>query len=89
MLTVTDAAAEHLSEMLEEAKAPDDTAIRFVPGKAGLEMKLDKPIPADTTFDHDGRTVLMVSQKVAERLGEQTLDVEPAPDGKGKLLKLQ
>jgi Fe-S cluster assembly iron-binding protein IscA len=81
MLTVTDAAAEHLNELLDQADAPQEAGVRFVPGDKGVNLKLDHPSEADTTFDHNGRTVLMLDNRLSKALAGRTLDVKDTDKG--------
>ena len=75
MLTITDGASAFLSRILEEAKAPDEAAARFVVGPEGLSLQLDESREGDQTFEHDGSTVLLLDSAVADLLADKTLDV--------------
>ncbi len=46
-----------------------------------LALKLDKVRPDDATFDHGGRTVLVVNEQISELLADKTLDVEDTDEG--------
>jgi Fe-S cluster assembly iron-binding protein IscA len=81
MLTVTDAAAEHLSGLLDQAEAPEDVAVRFVLSEEGLGLELDNERPGDATFNHETRTVLVVDEMVNALLDNRTLDVESGDEG--------
>jgi len=78
MLTVTDAAKTHLAQILDEHKLPADVAVRFVVEGQGITLKQDNKRPGDATFQHEGRTVLLLDSKVSELLTEDTLDVDGA-----------
>jgi Fe-S cluster assembly iron-binding protein IscA len=82
MLTLTEAAGEHLTQVLDNSKAPEQIAVRLVAGENGLAMAADQPKPEDTTFDHNGRTVLVLDQQVAQALDARTLDVEETDKGR-------
>jgi len=82
MFTVTAAAEEHLAGVLREANAPDDVAVRLVSERGQLQLRADSAQPEDTTFEHDGRTVLLVDQQVNELLDGHTLGVEEGDDGR-------
>lgn len=86
MLTVTDSAGDHLVGLLENANAPDDAAVRLVMAEGGLGMRADKPRPEDITFEHDGRTVLVAAQDVADALDGRTLDTTKTDKGTGLTL---
>ena len=81
MFQVTPAAEAHLAGMLAEASAPEDTAVRLVNEEDRLRLEADNPQPQDTTFEHDGRTVLVVDPRVAELLDGHTLGVEEGDEG--------
>lgn len=80
MLNVTEAAGEYLVQLLDKAEAPTDTAVRLVVEGRQLTMTLDKPNPEDATFDHEGRTVLLVDGVLSSALAERTLDVKAGED---------
>ncbi|RMF73101.1 MAG: hypothetical protein D6744_16060 [Planctomycetota bacterium] len=75
MLTVTPPAAEALAEILNRQPLPPEVVLRFVPDAEGIGMQPSEVAPDDTTFDHNGRTVLALSGDVAELLSAHTLDV--------------
>jgi Fe-S cluster assembly iron-binding protein IscA len=81
MLTVTEAASGHLAELLTDAEAPEGVAVRFVRQEDGLAMSMDNPQSGDTTFEHEGRTVLALEDEVAQLLTQNTLDIEDSDDG--------
>ncbi|MFQ6048630.1 MAG: hypothetical protein ACE5K7_04630 [Phycisphaerae bacterium] len=81
MLAVTEAAGAHMAQMLSEAEAPADVAIRFILAGRGLTLRLDSPRPGDATFDHEGRTVLVLDEEVSKLLADNTLDVQDAGEG--------
>ncbi|MHC5023233.1 MAG: hypothetical protein ACYTGG_04895 [Planctomycetota bacterium] len=81
MFTVTDAAAEHLSDLLEQAEAPADVAVRFVLSDEGLGLELDNEKPGDATFNHETRVVLLLDEMIVALLDNRTLDLEDDEDG--------
>jgi Fe-S cluster assembly iron-binding protein IscA len=86
MLTVTDNACAYLAEMLDNAGVPEGTAARVIINEEGLGLSPDTPNDDDATFDHDGRTVLVLQQQLAEQLDERTLDTVDTEEGKGLAL---
>jgi hypothetical protein len=76
MLNVTETASARLAEILSEEGLPEDTAIRLVHEGQGLSMQPDSERPGDATFQHEGRTVLLLDVQVSELLTDDTLDVE-------------
>ncbi len=75
MLEVTDQAKAHLAELLEQSGADEEAAVRLTKGDSGLDLVLDTPQPGDQTVEHDGSTVLVLEQQLAELLGSRTLDI--------------
>ena len=81
MLTMTDAARKYLSTVLERSNAPDGTAVRFDIEGDTLTSRVDVARPGDATFDHDGRKVLVMDQRVSQLLDGTTLDLQPTTEG--------
>ncbi len=86
MLTLTEAAGDQLTKILDDSNAPQEMAVRLVAGEKGLAMAADQPKPEDTTFDHNGRTVLVLDEQVAQVLDARTLDVEETDEGRALTL---
>ncbi len=83
MLTVTEAASARLAQVLKQQSMPEEIAVRFVYEGNGGALRRDNERPGDTTFQHEGRTVLLPDAQVSGLLAEDTLDLE------GAKLKLQ
>jgi len=81
MLTMTETAGAHLVDLLGEAEVPEDVAIRFVIESEELTLRLDKEQPGDESFNHEGKTVLLVDEEMSTMLSEKTLDIEPSDEG--------
>ncbi len=66
MFKVTEAAGAHLSDMLAEAETPENenVVIRMSQSKDGLGLTLGQAGPADTTFAHEGVTILAIDEKL-------------------------
>ena len=79
MLTVTRAASEYLRELLEQAQAPTQAAVRILVKPDGLKTTIDEVRSGDASFDHEGRKVLVLDEKASDVLSERTLDLEPNP----------
>ena len=86
MLVMTDAAGGFLTRVLQEARATDDTAVRFVLEGEKITPTLDTARPDDDVFAHAGRRVLIVDKGVAEALGSSVLDVEKTRQGNKLIL---
>jgi len=76
MLTVTEAASACLAEILKREEVPEGAAVRFVHEEGGLRLQSDDERPGDTTFQHEGRTVLLLDEQVSELLADETLDAD-------------
>lgn len=81
MLNASDAACAFLGQLLTESDAPDDAAVRFVIDGNSLSLQLDDEKPGDSTFNHDGRTVLVVDEDISKILDGKTLDLEESEEG--------
>lgn len=76
MLNVTESASAHLAQLLDEADAPNDAAVRIARSQEGWAILLDNRQPGDQTFEHDGKTVLLVDEMAADLLTDVTLDLD-------------
>ncbi|TVQ60474.1 MAG: hypothetical protein EA379_08080 [Phycisphaerales bacterium] len=81
MLTVTERACEKFASLINENGLPENVAIRLVVHGEGLAVAPDEERPGDKTFDHDGRTVLLIEPAIAEHLDERTLDIDDSEQG--------
>ena len=86
MFTITDAAGEHLTTLLDNANAPQETAIRFILAGNSVKSVMDSARPGDTTLEHENRTVLLLDAEVSQALAASTLDVQSTDDGKSLVL---
>lgn len=75
-LIVTDATSAHVAQVLDDHGLPEGIAVRVVSEGWGIALRQDSERPGDTTFQHEGRTVLLLGAEVSELLTEETLDVE-------------
>lgn len=89
MLTLTEPAGAHLEKLLDEANAPDGAAARFVAGEEGLTLQLDHPKPDDEAHEHDGRTVLLLDEQIAELLTDKRLDLHETGEGPSLAIEMQ
>jgi len=74
MLHLTDTARVFLADLLKEAEAPEDIAVRIVIENDEIALRQSSEIPGDQTFRHEDRTVLLLDPDAAELLAETTLD---------------
>ncbi len=78
-LVITKAAAAYLAHVREQD--PIGQTVRLVFGLRGLEPQPSVVLPGDTTFEHQGRTVLVFDETMFQMLRDKTLDVEETEDG--------
>ena len=81
MLIVTEAACSLAAELLDNAQAEEDVAVRVFFEGDDIAMQMDHLLDGDSAFDHKGRTVLIMTEEVAAQIGLQTLDIEETKDG--------
>jgi hypothetical protein len=86
MFVMTEAAGGFLTRLLDEARATDDTAVRFILEGERVTPMLDTVRPGDDVFAHGGRKVLIVDKGVANALGSSVLDVERTQNGSKLIL---
>jgi hypothetical protein len=81
MLTMTNAAGDYLTAILQRANASQDTAIRILLEDDEVAPTLDTARPGDETLDYHGRKVLLLDAEVCESLIDSTLDVHATDEG--------
>jgi Fe-S cluster assembly iron-binding protein IscA len=87
MLTLTESAGVHLTDAL--AEAPEQAAVRLTVEQQSLAPRLDTAREDDVTFEHGGRTVLVLEPKLAEMLADRTLDTHETEQGPRLVLRVQ
>lgn len=76
MLTVTDAALEHLHAALTRAQAIE-SCFRFTENdENSLGLVVQEPDSDDHTFDYDGETVLATPDSLSDVLSRKVLDLD-------------
>jgi Fe-S cluster assembly iron-binding protein IscA len=81
MLSVTDAALEHVKSLLDAANRSASTKLRVFIGPSGAQFRFDYPRPGDHFYSCDGQKVLICDDFVVEYLRSQTIDVKRGPNG--------
>jgi hypothetical protein len=76
MLTITQAARIHLAQVLDNANASADAAVRFVAEHDTIKPKLDSIRSGDVIFEFAGKTVLALNQQMSLTLVDHILDVD-------------
>lgn len=77
MLTVTDAALQHLHAALSRNDTLNPTCFRFTRGgEDTLGLIVEKPDKGDQTFDYAGDTVLATPKPLVDLLSRKVLDVD-------------
>ena len=81
MITVSPAAKELLTRLLEEKNTPQSEAARLIFNQDNLTVEIDGPRSGDTAIDHEGRVILLLDEEAADILSDNTLDVMDTPEG--------
>lgn len=81
MLTVTDAAGTPLAHIIDREERLEEVAVRLTHDGRRIAMTVDGERPGDTSFNHKGRTVLLLDERVSELLESRTLDVKQTAKG--------
>ncbi len=76
MLAVTEPALKRLSHRLTHHGVAVGMALRFKRREGGWTLCVDRESPGDTTFSHDGRTVLLLDAEVSQAMAGMTLDAK-------------
>ena len=74
MLTITDEALELLATMLNGG-GPHETLRLIVDEGGGCTVQPDNSRAGDVTFEHGGKTVLVVDQTTSDGLASRTLGI--------------
>ncbi len=81
MFTVTEAAGSYLAKLLVEVETPENVVMRMSQGRDGFGLALGQADSEDTTFAHEGVTVLAIDEELSQALADNTLDVETTENG--------
>jgi hypothetical protein len=81
MLTITEKAGDYLNQVVGQAEVPEGNTIRLYAADGQLQIAFDSPQDGDETFDHEGKTVLIVEKPLAEGLEGRTLDIKTGEQG--------
>ncbi len=82
MLTVTDSACAAIATMLKTNNAPESVALRLTAAEqGGLGLSPDKPNDEDQSYHYEGRTVLVITPELVQKLDGVVLDSEQGEDG--------
>lgn len=79
MLELTEAASAQLHRSLAGTKMPDHEGkcFRIVPkNEQYLTLKLARPAPSDSTFEHEGDTVLALPEALRPFFNGRSLDID-------------
>jgi hypothetical protein len=87
MLTVTDAAANLVQHMLRQAKTDKCKTARIAVGKHGPQLLLDTERPGDTKVSHDGKTIMVYDQGLADLFAHKQLDAQTNEDGEALVFR--
>ena len=79
MLEISPPAYDRLSDML--ADRPQNVAARIVVLRGRARIRPGRHRQNDVVIEHDGRTVLLFDQQVAQHLNRRTLGTRSTKDG--------
>jgi hypothetical protein len=74
MFTVTERAKKQLTQVLYDAAAPAEKALRLLVVADSVRMILDKQQSGDLVIRYKDQSVLLLDPKIAEVLEERTLE---------------
>ena len=80
MLSVTDTALAHFSQILQEQEAAI-AVLRITAKQDGLELVIDEARSGDSSFAYEGRIVLVLEAAISEVLADCTLDLKTTFEG--------
>ncbi|MHC4063873.1 MAG: hypothetical protein ACYSUI_05155 [Planctomycetota bacterium] len=83
MLTVTAGAGTRLAHIIDRQERLEEVAVPLTHDGRRIAMTTDEERPGDATFEHKGRTVLLLDERVSRLLEDETLDVQQS--GRGEL----
>jgi Fe-S cluster assembly iron-binding protein IscA len=81
MLIVTDSAKALVADMLAEHEAAETDAARLVIEGEDYNLQVDTAGPEDETYEHGGRTVLILAPSVTQTLDQMVLDTTETEEG--------
>ena len=81
MFSMTGAAGAHFTRLLERDEMPEDAVVMLEQEEDKLTLRIGEAHPRDSTFAHEGRTVLVVRDQLCQELADKTLDVEDTDEG--------
>jgi hypothetical protein len=88
MLTVTEKACTFAEQLLAQPDTPDGSCVRIEVDNDGKgQLVLGSEQPGDVKHEHDGKTVLLVSQAAGQLFDGKTLDAEDTDKGTQLLLR--
>jgi hypothetical protein len=79
--TLTVTARSALAGILRRVDAAPEVSVRLVSGGDGYELLPDTVAADDVAYVHEGRTVLLVSSDVRDRLTGFVVDADENDDG--------
>ena len=81
MFSMTAAAGAHFTGLLKRDEMSEDAVVRLEQEEDKLTLRIGEAHPGDSTFAHEGRTVLVVRDQLCQELADKTLDVKNTEKG--------
>jgi hypothetical protein len=87
MASITQAAGEYLSDLLQHNQASDEQCVRLIAEAQQLKLVIGQEQPNDTVLVHNEKRVLALAPEVADQLDEATFDVKQSEQGQTLVLR--
>ena len=81
MIELTEQAILALSLTLKASGGGEGQALRLKDTGENLALEVDTPSEQDHVVEHEGTTVLVFDQQVADRVGDVVIDVQQTAQG--------
>jgi hypothetical protein len=82
MIAVTQDAKVFLKKVLEHNTDESEACLRLCLDKEGkLQLSIDKEQKGDQTIEHEGSTLLLAEEDIAEKCKGLTVDIEDTQEG--------
>ena len=87
MLNVTESAASHLHEALDDASENESHVLRLTHTNEGLSLQLGFGQESDQLVEHADKAILAIEAAVSESLDGKLLDAQETPEGTRLVLR--
>ena len=88
MLSITEAALEHISQLLDGRDDAEGTVVRCTVEEGSLALIPDTEQPGDQVFHHEDKAVFVVAEELSQMLDGREFDVGTTEQGTGLTLRV-